>query len=418
MAKSKKKSKAKAKNNDLNEALRKNVFWIAIGLIAVSASIVWLLATMSLASVTKSNLGKIKAIAAIPGSIDSNTPNEAFITEKEKETAERIKDNHDNWRKAYDEQQQVLTWPESFTASFLTAVNRLPLPERLTKKDSLVSNFRRQYQNFAKNQVDDLCKIINAPNLLGRKKGKEKDLPSGYLVDWDAKSQKKVKNVLTFRAGRVSATRQVLVPTTRQVLYAQEDYWVYSALAKIVANTNKSAGSEGSYNAAVKRIEELGTGVDYVPAESASLYVVKGGDDDLDPERIPKDPKEDEEIEIPSKLVTAGKRYVDARGRALKGHALLALEDQVTEFKRMPVYMRLVIDQRRLGSLLAECNNSPLTVEVRKVMYKSGQGEKKKGAAKKTASSYYELTVEIYGTVYIFYPPPKEPTADGDEAAA
>lgn len=404
MAKSK--SKSKSKNNDLSMALRKHVFWIILGLIGVSGSIVWLMATMKLADRTEANIRTIQGYDSLRKSVLASNPNKNFITEIEEKTGQRVTDNHNNWRKVFNEQQQVLTWPESFTQSFLTAVNRLPLPERLTSDDSLTSNFRSQYQNFAKNQVDDLCKIINAPNLLGSNTGTNKGLPAGYLVEWDAKSQKTVENVLRFRSGSV--------PSTRQVLYAQEDYWVYSTLAKIVANTNKNAGAEGSYNAAVKRIEAFGTGVDFVPDENTSLYLLKGGDDDLDPDQIPKDPNDDVDIEIPAKLLIAGNRYVDARGQALKGSALLALEDPVTEFKRMPVYMRLVIDHRHLGSLMAECNNSPLTVEVRKVIY---QSEKSAAASRRTASGYYELTVEIYGTVYIFYPPPSTSSADGDEAA-
>ncbi len=53
-------------------------------------------------------------------------------------------------------------------------------------------------------------------------------------------------------------------------------------------------------------------------------------------------------------------RYVDD-----KGMPLTAGSTAPPEFKRMPVYMQLLIDQREIARLLVECANSPLPIEVR-----------------------------------------------------
>src|SRR5262249_38863406 len=55
-------------------------------------------------------------------------------------------------------------------------------------------------------------------------------------------------------------------------------------------------------------------------------------------------------------------RYVDKDGKQVApGTAPKA------EFKRMPVFLKLTIDQRAITRLLVECANSPLPVDVRQL---------------------------------------------------
>ena len=61
-------------------------------------------------------------------------------------------------------------------------------------------------------------------------------------------------------------------------------------------------------------------------------------------------------------------RYVDDKGAALPydpeyPHA----KHPIIEFKMMPIFMSFVMDQRRLPTLLVECANSSMPIEVRGV---------------------------------------------------
>jgi hypothetical protein len=63
-------------------------------------------------------------------------------------------------------------------------------------------------------------------------------------------------------------------------------------------------------------------------------------------------------------------RYVDQKGKPLAADANPPFE----EFKMMPVFMRLIVDQQKIPHLLAECANSTMPVEVHRVSYRPGQG--------------------------------------------
>ncbi len=55
-------------------------------------------------------------------------------------------------------------------------------------------------------------------------------------------------------------------------------------------------------------------------------------------------------------------RYVDEKGMPLVAGAAAP-----PEFKRMPIFMQLLFDQREISRLLVECANSPLPIEVRQL---------------------------------------------------
>jgi hypothetical protein len=101
---------------------------------------------------------------------------------------------------------------------------------------------------------------------------------------------------------------------------------------------------------------------------------------------------------------------------------LPTLMSSVTVAKRVPVRIRLLMDQRQIAKLLVECANAPLTFEVRQLRF-NPQGVGPAGAlgeafrepegglftrqqAVKTLEDYQTLdrTVELFGIIYIFNP--------------
>jgi hypothetical protein len=120
-------------------------------------------------------------------------------------------------------------------------------------------------------------------------------------------------------------------------------------------------------------------------------------------------------------------RYLDADGKvAPPGQAA------TQQFKRMPVFLKLMMDQREINRFLVECSNSPLLIEVTQVRMNPshGQGNSSKAAvpggqpaagrptSTPTESESYELPVEIAGIIYIYNPPDKSKLGGGEPAAA
>lgn len=68
-------------------------------------------------------------------------------------------------------------------------------------------------------------------------------------------------------------------------------------------------------------------------------------------------------------------RYIDDKGKPLayQPQYPFALHPR-SEFKMMPISMKLVIDQRRIPRLLVECANSNMPIEVRRIRMLKTQG--------------------------------------------
>ena len=135
-------------------------------------------------------------------------------------------------------------------------------------------------------------------------------------------------------------------------------------------------------------------------------------------------------------------RYVDANGAAIADPGDGSLTAFGTEFKRLPVRMRLWMDQRWLPQLVAECANASLQVEVQEVRINPaddggggggygrggggfGRGNEGGGYGSGASATSVEMTPEpepnmktivLQGTVYIFNPPTEQPAADGSLA--
>jgi hypothetical protein len=112
-------------------------------------------------------------------------------------------------------------------------------------------------------------------------------------------------------------------------------------------------------------------------------------------------------------------RYVDATGVPITGPP-----PPGEPFKRMPVYLELIVDQREIPKLLVECANAPMPVEVRQLRINPDQGggggspaggQAGKGGAERTS---FDVPIQLSGIIYIYNPPPEEPKPEGEGAAA
>jgi len=133
-------------------------------------------------------------------------------------------------------------------------------------------------------------------------------------------------------------------------------------------------------------------------------------------------------------------RYVSAEGSPIADPGDGNLAAFGTEFKRLPVRMRLWMDQRWLPQLISECANAPLQVEVQEVRINpvddgSGGGGYGRGGGGRGEMGGYgggaaamgvEMTPEqeptmktivLQVTVYIFNPPTEQQPANDPSMA-
>jgi hypothetical protein len=243
------------------------------------------------------------------------------------------------------------------------------------------------------------------------------------LVEWDENDWRRMVGRFMWHQA----------PTTLQVRLGQEDLWVYKALLEIIRNTN---GAARYSDLPIKRIEALQIGQDaamaFDRAEGRLVQVGAMGGSGFGPGASsmpggmsgmpsmsgsgpggpmmpgstgpppgymsspaggsPRGPSGPPGMSggPPGMGMTSGGsgaemlnpaqrlardlnhyRYVDPKGKPLAADA----KPPFAEFK-MPVYMRLTIDQEKVSNLLVECANSTMPVEVHRVSVCPGEGAK------------------------------------------
>ena len=223
------------------------------------------------------------------------------------------------------------------------------------------------------------------------------------------------------------------VPSSTEIRRAQEDLWVYTALLRIIAGTNK----ESRWTSPVKELVDIRIGKEAAHAfaeglRSGHIIIVQGAAPQPGSEQpAPQPPATPGDGAAASAASSDDGRYVDADGKPQS-----TAEAAQKPFKRMPVFLDLVMDQRELPRLLAECANSPLPVEIKQLRVNPGKSNSGSSggsrSAKPTAaagntgtarggtkaeSTSYEVPVELMGIIYIYNRPPSEPPAGAPPAA-
>ena len=290
------------------------------------------------------------------------------------------------------------------------------------------------------------------------------------VVDWFPDNQKDlIDNHFDW------SHQQDNVPTSLQVLYAQEDLWVLDALLNIISETN--AGVTLKSQAAVKRIEHIHLGKNVAgPIVATAATDAEGGaalgmNPGMGPNRFRGmggmgsmdgmdvmggmrgmggmggmgGMRGMEGMAQGATVDPADGRYVDRNYQPLSAGDLrsaAAADDAESAFlavaKRMPINMRVSIDQRRIPELLVACANSVLTVEIRQLRFAGEEGSSGGGAARGMAAGgpmggaafgggfggggmrramarpgadgslretlTWDVPIEIYGIIYIYNP--------------
>jgi hypothetical protein len=363
--------------------------------------------------------GKFSALNGVQQ--NQNPPNTEWATAIAEITKQEQAEVSATWQSVYDAQRKVLTWPEVMTAmpGFDTFIEKSPAnadipPQWLAAYQTEV--LRSEYPKLAKivgaEPLDESGKpsAAAAPAATPPAAGAAA-APTHYKMHWE--NQTEVEKWLAFPGGAP--------PTSFQVRLRQEDYWVFQALLNIIRLTNDPA----PYVPWIKRIEKLsigehaapqfalGMGKGHVKSLAPAGAAAEAAAPAVDAAAAAGDPTQPPQPDLG--------RYLAADGTILPVGTSL---DQ--QFKRLPIYMKLVMDQREITRLLTECANYPLPVEVRQLRINPDTDNERTtragSAAAAAPADAFDVTLEIHGIIYLFNPPDPvklgAPPAEGAAPAA
>jgi len=352
-------------------------FWILCVVGTLAAVVCWMMASGELQRQFTANKSQIDTEFGNMQKISQTTVHgNPAVNAKEREEAKKIADSVKQlWQSLFDAQHEVvLKWPDVLGADFVSYVEKAKFGSDINQK------FRDRYQNYIKNRFDGLVEIVDAKKMpvdgaatfgagMGRMEGgrmgeggmaadvlldaQGNPIEEDYLVQWV--DQANLRQQLEFTN----------VPTSKQIWVTQEDLWVYETLLHAIANTNKERGATRPDNTAIRVIQSLEVGAPAalaMPQESMILMPMDAmaatGGEAPPPgqEAVPA-----EGVDMDAMLLT--NRYIDAEGKPITD----AATGMGTEFRRLPIRMVLMMDERYLPNILVECANSPLPIEVQRL---------------------------------------------------
>lgn len=369
-------------------------------------------AEKSLQNASKSQRGGVRANGAIVKQVDSQR------TTLSKELLQL-------WQQLYDRQAKFMVWPAAVKTSQADEAASNPAAEPAPGKKTKSKKSKPKSQANKKTKPNDLSeptrqayneKVVPAEferifaklNPRRAKPAKEStsalfhDQPADFdgLVAWDPKQREAIIARHQLTTGIPSAARVKLV---------QEDLWIFESLVDAVQSLNRNVNDP--LIAPLKQVDTIDV------AQWAAVACAESSAAKKSPAK--KSPPS--EGDSPDDALLDG-RYLDAQGQPLKAGA----KQPFAEFKQIFVYLKLVIDERRLPDLLAQLANAPLAVEVRRVTIQfvpdaaSSRGavtEEQTTASANTSRSAVvgslstaettslDATVEIGGVIYLYNQP-------------
>jgi hypothetical protein len=424
--------------------VKQHSFWaMCLGILGVSLGS-WWVSTGKLASEQSAQVGKIKGGFDGLNSVTGTQlhPNKTVIDGMDALCHKYAKEVLDGWQLQYEQQADVLVWPDSFEKTGFRAfvdkkcrpIEIIPVVDgKVAAINDLPRDYKEEYRNFIEEELPKLAETIKARWVAttqgaagsglggGFGGGEGAPIPGGYspggttpgvdasgnpIVDdsvvlWNPQNQDEILKT------HYGFTMRSALPTTLDVLYAQEDYWVLNSIMQIIRNTNRIVGTKGDLEDAQARHDAVVKYIDFVRIGRSAYGLAgtvtpvgrsatnmsdmagsggegvgapaptAGGEGSAGATPIPGGGSADGAgMGMESLLARdpAINRYVDDKYQPLAPDRLRgALKSQTPEdallavAKRMPVRIRVVLDQRKLNVLLAQCGNSKLPVEIRQV---------------------------------------------------
>ncbi len=405
--------------------VKRERFWVSCVLVLLVGAAFWWICSAGLRAEFEEHNSSITQSYSTGNQISSaqNHPNKSSEAAQKAKLDELKRSVEIAWNKQYSEQgEEIFVWPEGLGKEFISVVKPMrPIeihakfdPDKKEDQEEIDYGFRSDYANFIQSELPKLADIVDArwapAQGMGMGVGSSMDegatsptydpgMEGGTsaaaaeanrpMVEWSPTNQSEI----TFTRFDWS-NRENRAPSSVELLYAQEDYWVLKSLLNIIKNTN--SGATAYYNAAIRKIEFIQMGRNANANIGAITKVTEptsptAGDAETgytDPagseftEGSSGYPSDAEGTGDPSlagvPVDPADKRYVNQEYQPLSaeelrestnldGETLAPEKAYLSVAKRMPIRMRVTIDGRKIPKFLTACANAELTVEVRQI---------------------------------------------------
>lgn len=452
----------------------KHGFWIMTGVVTLCSLGIWFWTTMTLTQEHADQETKLNADVNKVSTLRSELadhPNEKSHTEMNVLIDQREAEVLEAWSSVFERQQQYLVWPQTLRQDFLDRftdqipvekyIEYPPLPEQ-----EVNTELRKRYANYIKEVLPEIAEIAGTEwtaefkatpagggmGDMGMDYGDDyggdegtmmgagavdvdiTGTSGGPLVEWATSSQENVlEDLFPWKGTR---------PTTLQVHYSQENTWILRQLMSIVSKVN--SGATQKFQTKIRAIQQIqiGESVEFEQGEVAEpgadeagmaygmgMDDMEGMGDDYMMDSLMGGGTAGGAFTAQTPDPAEG-RYLDLNNEPLAAatlrNALKSMNPNdagLAVAKRVPVMMKVKIDQRYVPRLLAACGSAALMVEVRQVrvldpnassssasMFGGDEGGTMGGMMTSAPKNDFpfDVEVEVYGVINIYNPPLKE----------
>ncbi len=416
--------------------LKREHFWVLLVVMSGLALGSWYSAASDLSATFTKNKSAIQSEFSAQTSRRNQPfhPNNEVNKQQLLEINKQAKDVQDYWQQLYDRQQtEVLQWPKDLPKSFLRPVKRMKFGDKINSRN------RDHYLNYAKKHFVELPKIVQARVMKEGKRGSRKQGMLGEMGMMGSMGQGGSRGRRGSNHGRGGVqeeeeedylvewldqwrVREELIweetPSHWEIWVTQEDLWVYHTLLRIIADTNRAANADRSSNAAVRIIESLEIGQaaaqsrrdtgritlltpqnraggmegGYGMEGMGGGYGMEGGMSGMGGMESGMGGMGGMEGGFGGMMGRGGAtgegqertqllsgRYLDKNNMPIPVTETPSGDHEFgLEYKRLPIRMSLLMDQRWITHLIAECANAPLQIEVQEVRISPSDGTRKR----------------------------------------
>lgn len=383
---------------------KKHHFWILIVIVVITAVVVWLKAANGLASKYEKDK---QAITAAQDSVQKQQGAD-LVNSKFTEKVDKLHDGlktsvFEAWKKLYDRQVVFFRWPDLSEYDANIDLGRL-------RPDEEIPDFAREIYNekIVRQQWNELFEKAHLRKVKPKKQPGDADFDPEEesrgveyegLVVWPQDK----RDAIGSRYFTVNAR-----PSSTRIRLAQEDYWLFESLIEVINTVNAGAGD--TLKAPIKEVQMMdvaqwavagsqeddatiwtkeksgaarsssmgsadammGAGAMPGAGGMGAIGVNPGGAGGAPGAAAGGDAAggagagsaEDDAIWLDN-------RYLDDKGQPLAGSG----KQPFAEFKQVFVYMKLVMDQRRVPELVAACANAHLPIETRQIRVRMLKGD-------------------------------------------
>ena len=387
--------------------------WVLLTGVSAAAIIGTVKASNALAVSYKSNVSKIenaqKAIEKVAKPDKSgNRPNDGLIKQAKTARSNLNKQLVQLWKGLYDRQAKAMAWPQGcgIEVNAEKANDEIAAHLRKTYNDEIV---RREFERIFTKLNPRRPKAADAAESGGPFSSRPTDFEG--LVAWSPQQREAI-------VARHVASKGP--PSTARVRLVQEDLWLYESLVDALRPLNE--GARDSLSAPLKQIDVLDVVQGAVLAAQqrpATIWTPTAAEPAASSEKPPKP------LELPtgdsSDEVFLTGRYLDENCQPLAAGA----KQPYAEFNQVFVYLKVVVDQRRMHELLARLANAALPVEIHEVVMETNPDTTVRPVAEDgtpaanssppkpqgkdvlvvAETTPWDTTVQIGGIVYLYNPP-------------